>query len=82
MSRKWESNVFGLRRPIWHSNILQLARIGQKKIFHELDGLHVYKVAIKRFWAQEAEMSLKAISLFESARLKFLMNATQNMRKK
>ena len=36
---------------------------------------------MKRFWAQEAEMSLTAISLFESARLKFFMNPTQNMRK-
>ena len=60
----------------------QLPRIGEKKIFHELDVHHVYKEGMKRFWAQEAEMSLTAISLFESARLKFFMNPTQNMRKR
>ena len=54
MSRKWESNLFGLN---------QLARIGEKKIFHELEVHHVLKVGIKPFWAQEAEMSLTAISL-------------------
>ena len=40
----------------------QLARIGEKKIFHKLDVDHVYKVGIKRFCAQEAEMSLTAMS--------------------
>ena len=50
------------------SNSHQLARIGEKKMFHELDVHHVYKVGIKRFWAQEAEMSLIAISSLESAR--------------
>ena len=35
----------------------QLARIGEKKIFHELDVHQVLKVGIKRFWAEEAEMS-------------------------
>ena len=34
----------------------------KKKIFHELDAHHVYKEGIKRFWPQEAEMSLTAIS--------------------
>ena len=48
------------------SNSHQLARIGEKKIFHELDVHHVYKVGIKRFWAQEDEMSLTAISTLES----------------
>ena len=62
--------------------ISSLARIDEKKIFHQLDVHHVYKEGMKRFWAQEAEMSLTAISLFESARLKFFMNPTQNMRKK
>ena len=33
LSRKWESNVFVLRRPKCVSN--KLARIGEKKIFHE-----------------------------------------------
>ena len=54
----------------------QLARIGEKKIFHELDVHHVYKEGMKRFWADEAEMSLTAISLWESARRKFFMNST------
>ena len=36
MSRRQESNVFGLRRPN-ESNSNKLARIGEKKIFHELD---------------------------------------------
>ena len=37
MSRK--SNVFGLRREKFNSH--QLDRIGEKKIFHELDVHHV-----------------------------------------
>ena len=45
------------------SNSHQLARIGEKKIFHELDVHHVQKVGIKRFWAQEAEMSLTCYQL-------------------
>ena len=49
-------------------NSHQLARIDENKIFHELDVHHVQKVEIKRFWAQEAEISLTAISLLESAR--------------
>ena len=61
------------------SNSHQLARIDEKKIFHQLDVHHDYKVGIKRFSAQEAEMSLTAISSFESARRKFFMNATHNM---
>ena len=44
------------------SNSHQLAGIGEKKIFHELDVHHVKKVGIKRFCAQEAEMSLTAMS--------------------
>ena len=58
------------------SNSYQLARIGEKKIFHELDVHHVYKVGINCFWAQEAKMSLTAISSLESARRKFFMNST------
>ena len=38
------------------SNSHQLAGIGEKKSFHELDVHHVKKVGIKRFWAQEAEI--------------------------
>ena len=53
------------------SNSQYLARIGEKKIFHELDVHDVYKVGIKRFWAQEAEMSLTPISWLESARRYF-----------
>ena len=64
------------------SNSHQVARIGEKKIFHELDIHHVLKVAINRFWAQEAEMSLTAISSLESATRKFLMNSTYIMSRK
>ena len=45
------------------SNSHQLARISEKKIFHEVDVHHVWKVKIKRFCAQQAEMSLTAIQL-------------------
>ena len=64
------------------SNSNVLAGIGEKKIFHELDVHHVEKVGIKRFWAQEAEMSLIAMSLLESARSKFFMNSTYIMSRK
>ena len=39
-------------------NSHQLPRMGQKKIFHELDVHHAHIVVIKPFWAQEAKMSL------------------------
>ena len=39
MSRKWESNVFCSGRN--DSNTAQFARIGEKKIFDELDVHHV-----------------------------------------
>ena len=55
---------------------------GEKKIFYELDVHHVEKVGIKRFSAQEAEMSLTAISLLEWARGKFFMNSTYIMSRK
>ena len=58
------------------SNSHQLARIGEKKIFYELDVHHDYKEGIKRFWAQEAEMSLTTIRTLESVRRKFFMNST------
>ena len=58
------------------SNSHQLARIGEKRIFHELDVHDVSKVGIKRFWAQDAEMTLTDISLLESARKEFFMNST------
>ena len=53
-----------------------------RKNFHELDVHHVWKVGIKRFWAQEAEMSLTPLSSLESARQKFLMNSTYIMSRK
>ena len=58
------------------SNSHQIARIGEKKIFHELDVHHVYKVGITCFWAQDAKMSLTAISSLVSARRKFFTNST------
>ena len=61
------------------SNSLYLARIGEKKIFHEIDVHHVDKTGFKRFWAQEPEMTLKANSSQESARRKFFMNSTYIM---
>ena len=58
MSRKQESNVLASGgRNESNSNVL--AGIGEKKIFDEPDVDHVQKVGIKRFWAQEANMSLQ-----------------------
>ena len=64
------------------SNSHELAAIGEKKIFHELDVHHVKKVGFKRFRAQEAEMCLIAMSLLESARRKFFMHSTYIMSRK
>ena len=64
------------------SNSHQLAGIGEKKIFHELDVHHVKKVGIKRFCAQEAEMSRTAMSSLELARRKFFMNSPHVMSRK
>ena len=64
------------------SNSHQLARIGQKKIFHEHDVHHVQKLGNIRFWAQEAEMSLTAVSSLQSARRKLFMNSTYIMSRK
>ena len=64
------------------SNSHQLARIGEKIVFHELDVHHVWKVAIKCFLLQEAEMSLTAISSLESRRRKFFMNSANIMSRK
>ena len=61
------------------SNSHQLARIGEKKIFHELDVHHVCKLGITCFWAQDCKMSLTAIRSLESARRKFFMNSTYIM---
>ena len=40
----------------------------EKKYIHELDVHHVQKVELKRFLAQEAEMSLTAIRSFTNGR--------------
>ena len=64
------------------SNSHQVARIGEKRIFHELDVHHVSNVGINRFWAHEAEMSLTAISSLESTREKFFMKSTYIMSRK
>ena len=61
------------------SNSHQFARIGEKKIFHELDVHHVYKVGITCFWSHNAKMSLTAISSLELARRKFFMKSTYIM---
>ena len=63
-------------------NSHELVRIGENKVFHEFDVHHVSKVGIKRFWPQEAEMSLTAINLQESASRKFFMNSTYIMSRK
>ena len=81
MSRKQESKVFWFRRQN-EPNSQQLAEIGQKNIFHELDVHHVQKVGIKRFRAQQAAMSLTANSSLKSARRKFFMNSTYIMSRK
>ena len=52
------------------SNSHQLAGIGERKIFQELDVHHVLEVRIKRVWAQEAKISLTANTSLESARSK------------
>ena len=53
----------------------------RRKVFMN-DVHHLYKVAMKSFWAEEAEMSVTAISLFESTRKKFFMNSTYIMSRK
>ena len=74
-----ESNVFLGSGGRNESNSHELAQIDEKKIFHELDVHHVEKLGIRRFWAQEAEMSLTAISSLEATRRKFFMNSTYIM---
>ena len=64
------------------SNSHELARIGEKKIFHELDVHRFHKVGFKRLWAMEAEMSPTAMNLLQSARRKFFMNLTCIMSRK
>ena len=38
---------------------ISLRESARKKTFYELDVHHVQKVGIKRFWAQEIEMTLQ-----------------------
>ena len=64
------------------SNTHQFARIGLKKFSHEFDVHDVYKVGIKRFWAQETEMGKTSNSSLVSARKKFFMNPTYIMSRK
>ena len=64
------------------SNSDLLVLIGGKTIFHELDVHHVKKVGIKRFCAQEAGMSLTAISSLKSATGKFFMNSAHIVSRK
>ena len=64
------------------SNTHQFAGIGLKKFSHEFDVHDVYKVGIKRFWAQEAEMGKTANSSLVSARKKFFMSPTYIMSRK
>ena len=54
----------------------------RRKSLHELDVHHVLKVRIKRFRAQEAEMSLTAKSWLKSVRRKFFMYSTYIMSRK
>ena len=61
------------------SNTHELALIGEKKIFHELNVHHVYKLGITCFCAQDTKMSLTAITSLEWARRKFLMKMTYIM---
>ena len=53
------------------SNTHQLARINEKKISHEFDVHDVYKVGIKRFWPQEAEMGKTSNSSLVSGEKSF-----------
>ena len=61
----------------YHSH--ELAPIGGKKIFHELDVQHVYKVRITCFWNQDAKMSLTPMTMLQTARRKIFMNSTYIM---
>ena len=54
----------------------------RRKLFHQLDVHHVKKVRIKRFLAQEAEISLTFKSSLESARRKFIMHSTYILSRK
>ena len=49
------------------SNSQQRVPASEMKNFHELDVHYVQKLGIKRFWTQEAKMSLTATSMFQQA---------------
>ena len=53
-----------------------------RKKFHERDVHHVWNVAMKRFWAQKAEMTLLHIRSLESPRKNFFINSTYIMSRK
>ena len=50
------------------SNSHQRVPASKMKTIHELDVHYVQKEGIKRFWAQEAEMSLTATGVFQQER--------------
>ena len=54
----------------------------RRKVFMNSTYIISYKVGMKPFWAEEAEMSLRGISSIESARKKFFMNSTYIMSRK
>ena len=76
--KSWNQTFFGSGCQN-ESNSHHLSRIGEKKIFHEVDVHHVYKVGITCFWALDAKMSLTAMSSLQLARRKFFMNSTYIM---
>ena len=76
------NQAFQGSRGLNDTNSHHLARMGDKKIFHELDVHHVQILEIKRFLAHEAKMSLTAKSSLESARRKFFLNSTYIMSRK
>ena len=81
LSRKKESTFLGSGGGN-ECNSQKFARIGEKKIFLQLDVYHVKKVGIKRFFSQEAEMSLRTFRCLESPRRKFFINSTYIMSRK
>ena len=54
----------------------------RRKFFMNSTYIMSKKVGIKRFWAQDAEMTLTAFSLLESARREFFMNSMYIMSRK
>ena len=67
MSRKYESNVFGMRQGEMSPTANSSLESGKKKIFHELhDTHHVKKVGIKTFLGLEGRNESKSIISLES----------------